>query len=298
MSKKILRLLRLAIRQVGIAYASLTGKRKKQIRDSCRTYATETSVIDEVHPRDHIFGFLIENPSFPSLDAAVKQYFYGGQESAEILAQLLFSELGLVRSPESTLLEFASGYGRVTRHLPLVLRPMKVFACDIHAAACEFMEHALATRAIPSSTRPEDLAIESNSYDVVFALSFFSHMPESTWSRWLVSLFDKVEPGGHLIFTTQGQKSRKYFGDPVIPESGIWHIPSSEQKDLDSSDYGNTIVTREFVESVADRYLDQPITLFKEAYWWEHQDLYVFRKSDLALTDKDAVRHAGCEQIG
>ena len=53
MSKKILRLLRLAIRQVGIAYASLTGKRKKQIRASCRTYA-----VSYTHLRRRLSDFL------------------------------------------------------------------------------------------------------------------------------------------------------------------------------------------------------------------------------------------------
>lgn len=281
LSRKLWRFLHTIPRRTGAIVLNLTGYRGKQLMDSCRRYATENGVISVVHPQDHIFRFLVENPVFSSVDKAVKYYFRDGQQSARMLGHLLFSEMGLARGPQTSLLEFASGYGCVTRHLAGALSPVNLVACDIHREACDFIERTLATQAILSSSRPEDLAIESCSYDVVFALSFFSHMPESTWSRWLVCLFDKVRPGGYLIFTTQGLHSRKYFGNPAIPENGIWHISSSEQKDLDSSDYGNTIVSREFVESVADRHLGQSITLFKEAHWWEHQDLYVFRKSDL-----------------
>ena len=296
--RKLWRFLCAIPRRAGAIVLNLTGYREKRLLDVCRKYAVETGAISVVHPQDHIFRFLIENPVFSSLDKAVKYYFQDGQQSARMLGHLLFTEMELARSPETTLLEFASGYGCVTRHLAGALSPVNIVACDIHGAACDFIERTLATNAILSSARPEDLAIESGSYDAVFALSFFSHMPELTWSRWLVCLFDKVKPGGYLIFTTQGLQSRKHFGNPVIPENGIWHIPSSEQKDLDAEDYGNTIVTTEFVRTAVDRHLHQPITMLKEAHWWGHQDLYVLRKSDPASVSPAPARHAGCDQIG
>lgn len=295
--RKLWRFLRAIPRRTGTIVLNRTGYREKRLIDFCRKYATETGVISVVHPQDHIFQFLVENPVFSSVDKAVKYYFRDGQQSARMLGHLLFSEMMLARGPETSLLEFASGYGCVTRHLAGALSPINIVACDIHQAACDFIEHTLATHAILSSTRPEDLALESGSYDVVFALSFFSHMPESTWSRWLVRLFDKVKPGGYLIFTTQGLQSRKHFGNPVIPESGIWHIPSSEQKDLDAGDYGNTIVTTTFVRAAVDRHLSQPITMLKEAHLWGRQVLFVLKKPDPAFMNEGDQGLAGCEQV-
>ena len=103
-------------------------------------------------------------------------------------------------------------------------------------------------------------------------------MPELTWGRWLKSLFEKVKPGGYLIFTTQGMYSRKHFGNPTIPVSGIWFTPSSEQLDIELSEYGNTIVTPKFVEKTIEDVLHQAIFYMAEAAWWGHQDLYVIRK--------------------
>ncbi len=138
----------------------------------------------------------------------------------------------------------------------------------------------MGVKTILSASNPTDLKIVHNQFDVVFALSFFSHMPDNTWGLWLKTLFDALKPGGYLIFTTHGMtSSRKYFGNPVIPESGMWFSPSSEQKDLDVADYGNTIVTPEYVKIAVKNILHQNILLMVEADWWEHQDLYVVKKT-------------------
>ncbi len=54
-----------------------------------------------------------------------------------------------------------------------------------------------------SSPVPEQLTLPSQ--DVIFAHSFFSHMPETTWARWLKALANALAPRGVLIFTTPGR---------------------------------------------------------------------------------------------
>lgn len=261
----------------------LGGARSRaKMGEAIHRYATETGAVPDVHPNDLIFQFLIENPVFKSIDQAVRYYFYDGANSAKKLDNLLFSQLGLRRSGETSLLEFASGYGCVTRQLVGELAPVNIVSCDIHEAACSFIHSMIGVNTILSANNPEDLKIENNSFDVVFALSFFSHMPDLTWSRWLKILYDKVTPGGYLIFTTQGMNSRKYFGNPLIPDSGIWFISSSEQKDLNAADYGNTIVTPEYVKKAVENILHQRILYMAEADWWGHQDLYVINKAYVA----------------
>ncbi len=252
---------------------------KSLMTDYIQRYAAETGVVSDVHPDDFIFRFLVENRAFSSLEQAVRYYFVDGARSAKKLGDLLFSQLGLRRRWDTSLLEFASGYGCVTRHLIKELAPINIVSCDIHEAACSFIDSAIGCKTILSATNPEDLKIENDSFDAVFALSFFSHMPEHTWGRWLKSLFDKVSPGGYLIFTTQGMNSRKYFGDPKIPDNGIWFKPDSEQKDLDVADYGSTIVTPEYVKKAVENILHQNILHMVAAGWWDHQDLYVVKKT-------------------
>ena len=68
-------------------------------------------------------------------------------------------------------------------------------------------------------------------------------MPDTTWFRWLQTLYNAVSPGGLFIFTTHGYQSKKYFGFPALNEQGYWFLPSSEQLDLDVHQYGQTIVS-------------------------------------------------------
>lgn len=260
-------------------YFVRTGHSK--LVDDIQRYAGETGVASGVHHDDMIFQFLVNNPSFKTIEQAVKYYFYDGVSSAKKLQNLLVSKLGLKLTSDTSLLEFASGYGCVTRHLVKELAPIKIVSCDIHEAACTFLDSAIGVKTILSATNPEDLNVENNSFDVVFALSFFSHMPDHSWGRWLKSLYGKVKPGGYLIFTTQGMASRKYYKNPIISDNGIWFTPNSEQKDLDVADYGNTIVTTEYVEKAVGNILHQKIFHLVEAGWWEHQDLYVVRKASV-----------------
>jgi 2-polyprenyl-3-methyl-5-hydroxy-6-metoxy-1,4-benzoquinol methylase len=262
---------------MGIPF-SLARTNKANEQEYIREYATATGVVSDIHVDDLIFRFLVENPVFKTIELAIKYYFHDGQKSAKKLSNLLFSQLGVKCSADTSFLEFASGYGCVTRQLIGELSPISIVSCDIHSAACSFINSAMGVETILSASIPEDLEIDSNSFDVVFALSFFSHMPDHTWSRWLKILFDKVTPGGYLIFTTQGLISRKYFGNPVIPDNGIWFIPSSEQKDLNIADYGNTIVTATYVKKAVEDILHQNVFYMAEAFWWEHQDLYVIKK--------------------
>jgi hypothetical protein len=117
-------------------------------------------------------------------------------------------------------------------------------------------------------------------FDVVFALSFFSHMPITTWARWLVRLCQVAKPGGIILFTTQGNASRRFFGNPELPEMGFWFASTSEQKDLSADEYGQTIVTPNFVRRHLLTIADVELIETREAYWWDHQDLFVVRKTE------------------
>lgn len=245
-------------------------------KQACETYGRDLAVVPDVHPDDFIYQFLITNPTFPNKDQAVKYYFNDGRASADKLRHLVEQDLGMAGKTIS-LLEFASGYGAVTRHLPNTLPNARIVACDIHPAAMEFLKTRLRAEVLLSNSVPEKF-MPPQKFDVVFALSFFSHMPRSTWGRWLKQLYSVVAPDGYLIFTTQGPTSKQFFPDAVLTDEGYWFKAESEQKDLDTDEYGQTIVTAEFVVREASKYIDRQPMLIRPAFWWTHQDMYVFKK--------------------
>ena len=104
-------------------------------------------------------------------------------------------------------------------------------------------------------------------------------MPINSWARWLRAHYNVLEVGGYLVFTTQGMMSRPHFNNPEIPEDGFWFIPDSEQKDLDTAEYGQTIVTEDWVRQQITDLPHVSIERFSEGAWWGHQDLYVVQRT-------------------
>ena len=239
-------------------------------------FANLFGVSPEIHPDDFIFKFVlgsVGHPKLPTIRECIKYYFEDGRKSADQFLRLIRNNR--VRVP-ANVLEFAAGYGCVTRHL-LRASDTNLCACDIHAKAVEFLRDRLFTNALISTSIPEDLTFPML-YDVVFALSFFSHMPIETWERWLRRLSSFTRIGGLFIFTTHGYKSLDHIDDVNIPDTGFWFRPNSEQKDLSAEEYGFTITTPEFVHRAIAKLNTLRLVEWREGFWWGHQDLYVLRK--------------------
>lgn len=237
--------------------------------------AARFGVRPDVHPADMIFRFVATHLGFPDSYQAIQYYFADGRKSAERLTDLI--RQWLPGKATGRLLEFASGYGCVTRHLLAAGLPGWEITCaDIHDEAVLFLQK-IGARAVPSASRPDDLRLPP--FDVVFALSFFSHMPDRTFLPWLKSLYEAVLPGGLLIFTTHGYQSLPHLGDPKFNGQGFWFKPDSEQLDLPTEEYGLMAVTPAYVCERIKALPGRPqIAVFNEGLWWDHQDLWVVRR--------------------
>jgi SAM-dependent methyltransferase len=244
----------------------------------CGRYATEWKVDASIHPNDFIFRFLLTNPCFSDKEKAVSYYFADGRKSADLLKSIFENDLALNLTQRKEMLEFASGYGCVTRHLQPLFPAFDIISSDIHPAANNFITEKLGGKSIQSTLIPESFDAERQ-FDLVFALSFFSHMPARTWARWLLALFKILRPGGSLIFTTHGPTSnRKVPFAGSLDEKGFYFRPESEQGDLDLTEYGITVTSCKFVVEQIEAMENCELRLVRAGLWWDHQDLYVVNK--------------------
>jgi len=242
----------------------------------CADAAAEFGVPSRVHIDDFIFRFLLNHPGFGLKSAAIEYYFRDGHRSATKVRAALDRWLPSSEEPLHVL-EFASGYGAVTRHAKDILAPHQMDSCDIHPAAVRFLSRNFGVTAIQSSDVPERLELPVP-YDMIFVLSFFSHMPDSTWARWLQRLYNGLNEGGVLLFTTHGKQSLKHFPEARLNSKGFWFDPSSEQKDLDTATYGQTITAKPYVVSKIAQLKDADLLEYEEGGWWTHQDVYIVRR--------------------
>lgn len=248
------------------------------VRKMCNSISHPFDVAPDVHIEDFIFRFVFENPVFPSKESAINYYFSDGRNSAQKVRAAL--DRWLPARPEPyAILEFASGYGAVTRHAKKTLAPNTIHSSDIHPQANQFLTDKFGVKTVQSCVRPEDFKFDVQ-YDMIFVLSFFSHMPKTTWLRWLSALYSGLKAGGVLLFTTHGGLSLKYFPQATLDKKGYWFTQSSEQGDLDVSSYGQAVTLKQFVdEQIATLPLAEHL-LYEQGGWWNHQDLFIIRKSN------------------
>jgi len=242
---------------------------------ACDAAGLRHRVSGAIDPRDWIFWFLYNLSVFPNKIDAINNYFDDGADCAGKLRALIAEQRPVAGA---RILEFAAGYGRVTRHLRNVVPEADVTACDIHPEAVAFLRESLGVAAAGSADSPKDFNLGQD-FDVVFALSFFSHLPQSSWRRWLLALAEHTAPDGLLIFTTHGERSRVNLANPEIGADGFWFKPESEQQDLPGNTYGSAITLPAYVLRQILEVPNMRLVRFQEGYWWGHQDVYVLRRN-------------------
>lgn len=99
--------------------------------------------------------------------------------------------------------EFGCGVGRVLRHFIPEAREKgcEVWGCDIDMPSVLWMnEHMSPPFNIFHNSENAHLPLEDNYFDLVFAISVFTHL-NTTWNQWLAELRRVLKPGGYAFYT-------------------------------------------------------------------------------------------------
>jgi SAM-dependent methyltransferase len=177
------------------------------------------------------------------------------QRIIEIIAARKWSSL----QRTGNVLDFASGYGRLTRFLARAMPPERVWASDVKAEAVRFVRHQFGVNGFVSSSLPARLPVDER-FDLIFVASLFSHLPDTTFSVWLQHLVDLLSPEGVIAFSVHDVA---LTGDATVPLSQ--QIPvnrftraseevvfRSENEPLDLDTYGTSIVNEAYVAKVIE----------------------------------------------
>ncbi|HUR79404.1 MAG TPA: class I SAM-dependent methyltransferase [Thermoanaerobaculia bacterium] len=171
-------------------------------------------------------------------DRALTSYFQNGLDQFRLVRHI-----AAWRGRVGRMLDFASGYGRLTRFLVHEKLADEITVSDILEGGMEFQASQFGVRTILSTTRPENFAAPEK-YDLIFVASLFTHLPAATFTSWLLRLASLLTENGLLIFTVHDQSI-----SPEPFEGGIKFESRSESRVLDVDEYGSTWVTEEYVRS-------------------------------------------------
>ena len=224
-----------------------------------------------IHNRDEMLSFLVDAHD-GDREQALFRYFRSGSSIADSLLQVLRWRFGSLERI-TRLLDFASGYGRVTRFLVHEIPAERIWAADIYADGVRFQEETFGAHGIVSTTRPEDFSCAER-FDAILVTSLFTHLPEERFVAWLRTLAGLLAPGGILAFSTHSAEVLPL--GVAMPESGIHFQATSESTSLDKNDYGSTWVTPDFVRQALDRAVAPEASLHRiERALCNFQDLYL-----------------------
>ncbi len=197
---------------------------------------------------DEMYLFALSNVKNDS-DRALVRYYTIGRRVLDTVKQVIDWHFGSFENVPS-FLDFACGYGRFTRFLIQEIPPDRIWVSDIYANAVKFQTEHFGVNGIVSTGKPENYLIDRK-FDCILANSFFSHMPERTFSDWVQNLYDLLTPNGILMFSVHDQCLRAPHVE--MPAKGILFSPNSESQSLDKAEYGTTYVTEKFVREIVHR---------------------------------------------
>jgi SAM-dependent methyltransferase len=121
--------------------------------------------------------------------------------------------IGSPLAPGQTILDFGCSSGRVVRVLQAWKPGLRYLACDPNEPAIAWAAENLPGIEFFASPLDPPLDVPRETFDVVYAISIWSHFDWARGLAWLEEMHRVVRRGGHLLFTTHGYSSVRWFGD-------------------------------------------------------------------------------------
>lgn len=124
-----------------------------------------------------------------------------GRRGADVIRDSL-TRNGLELAGVAPILDFGCGCGRVTRHW--AGDGVEVHGSDLNPSLVAWCRKHLRFGAFARNDLAPPLAYADGQFGFVYALSVFTHLPETLQDEWMRELRRVLRPGGHLLLTTHG----------------------------------------------------------------------------------------------
>lgn len=230
----------------------------------------------EIHANDQMFAHSLREHG--DAGAALAQYFNIAVQQFNVASQIVEMLFAYSAGTKQRIkiLDFACGYGRLLRFLPLAFPEDHIHASELQHEALDFVTSAFGVHGIPSCEDPA-LFAPAERFDFIWVASLFSHLPESLFTSWLEKLYGLLSPTGVLCFSA---RDASLLGPSrVMPSSGFLFDSESEDANLDVDIYGTTYVTPEYVREAAQNVAGAEVPLLRlPRCLANEQDLYLMSR--------------------
>jgi SAM-dependent methyltransferase len=135
--------------------------------------------------------------------ADAEWFLSSGRLAAESVREALARQ-GVALENLDALLDFGCGCGRVIRNW-IGLADVERFGTDLNPAAVRWCRGNLPFATFEENGLAPPLPFDDGRFDLVYALSVFTHLPEELQLAWTKELRRILRPGGWLLLSTHGE---------------------------------------------------------------------------------------------
>ncbi len=178
-----------------------------------------------------------------------------------------------------TVLDFGCGCGRVFMALHNTYPDIKISGSDIDSEAINYCQTYLGhigSFMINNTNAPS--LFEDNTFDFIYGISVFTHLPELNQNDWLNDLHRISKSGAYLILTIENEKIQSFLRPNQLKEfleKGIYFIDFGKTQGLPNY-YGTTFHTHDYVKEVWGNYFEILDIIPRGSE--DHQDLVICKK--------------------
>jgi SAM-dependent methyltransferase len=145
-------------------------------------------------------------------------FIEGGRQASRELAGLMRAA-GRDPAQVRSVLDFGCGPGRVLPHVAELAPQAECVGCDVDAAAVDWAARHLPGLGWSLSSFHPPLPFQDGRFDVVYAISVFSHLDRAVAALWLAELRRVLAPGGLALLSVHGPHAFEQFRSGAVTTS-------------------------------------------------------------------------------
>jgi SAM-dependent methyltransferase len=233
-------------------------------------------------------------------DADVERFLGVGRQCSHDIEAALRKN-GRALDTFESILDFGCGCGRVLRWLAARAPAARWVGTDIDAAAVRWCAQNLTCASFSVNGGLPPLAYRPESFDLVCAISVFSHLNEYFQFFWLNELRRILRPGGILLASLHGRYCLNDLPADLIAaieRSGMVFLASGAWREIFPDWYQVAFHTQAYVEQCYARYFD--VLDYLPSGMNGVQDLVVLRRrgcDDDRSLDRELALYTEREQL-
>lgn len=215
-------------------------------------------------------------------------YLMAGLWANQVI-QTVLKQLFVSKSEIGSILDFACGYGRVSRFLKSSFPSARLVLCDLDKKAVDASAKILNCERLYGERNLESLELGKR-FDLIWVGSLFTHVSKE-YTEVLLRFFERhLASSGVLVFTTHGQyvadrirsREKTYGLNEMGAESLIGEFEKTGfafQAYPNLADYGISIATPSVISEIIEKQQHLEQIMFLKRGWLRHQDAFACVKA-------------------